>query len=146
MSNLIVVAVIAGFIVIGQLTSPQRDSAWIIGAAIGFIVLYFVLRRWCITRDLENIEAIHQSWVAWAEEKTFSSYRANNSAAFRGDHATCTNCGGHKMAMVVKAHTFDKTKKNNLGLDYLYWPGMVFRSHICGQCGNEVWRSSGRTR
>ena len=144
MSNFIVVAVIAGIIVIGQMTSPSRDSTWIIGAAIGFIVLYFFLRRWSITGLLEDTEAIHQSWVTWAEEKSFESYRANNSASFRGDHATCAQCGGHKMAMVVKAQTFDKVQKNRFGLDYIYWPGMVFRSHICGQCGNEVWRSSGR--
>lgn len=120
-------------------------SAILLGLVIGGFIT--IIGIWFKTRSTVNDIRQHrnecETWLS--NGASFESYRSKNHAIFKNNRASCHHCGSEKMSMVHRYTACPRVEYSFFHLNYIWYPNEEYRSHICSQCGQELWRSKNAT-
>lgn len=105
---------------------------------IGATVVYQLI--WKTTVDNRALMAANESWLN--EGRTFAMYKEAFPQHCANGKALCNKCSAAHTKMFVQGSSYASSKPLAIGVhSFSGW--VRYRSHICGRCGAELYRSKG---
>ena len=109
-----------------------------------FIVLFFAafFYQWIWEPTCTNraIMSLNEKWLA--EGRSYAVYQQAFPQQCANGNTACNQCGSFHTKMFVQGSSYEASRPVALGVHF--FSGWVrYRSHICGRCSVELYRSKG---